>query len=110
MKQPINETIGGYNRPTKLTAYIEWLQSKLEEIPETSRNDAYVDIEAYSSYGDFEVSYQIRYERPETDEEYELRKRMEEIKRDKQREKDLMLLEELKSKYEPKPDDKNLSL
>lgn len=110
MKNTVRETIDGNGRPENLIAYISWLQAALERIPEESRAGAYVDFEVDDCYGCHSIEYRIKYERLETDEEYDYRTRVEQNKRDLEREKELRLLEELKAKYEPKPDDKKLSL
>ena len=45
----------------------------LTSLREETNGDAYLDISTYECYGDMEIEVELRWNRPETDDEYEKR-------------------------------------
>ena len=86
--------------PSGLAEYIEWLQSKLEEIPEEFRSTARTDIYGSESYGSGVLCYTIKYDRPETEKEREARENVDRLRAEALQRKELAMLEALRQKYE----------
>jgi len=59
--------------PENLGQLVPWLYYQLRSIPVEFHGSAKVEMIATESYGCPELSYEISYERPETDEETEAR-------------------------------------
>jgi hypothetical protein len=66
--------------PENLGELIAWLYKKLQSIPIEFRDSATVEMGATESYGCPDLSYEISYEEPETDEETESRLDMEQVR------------------------------
>jgi predicted metal-dependent hydrolase len=61
--------------PDALSEVIAWLQRQLESIPPEMRHTAILSLDTQSDYdGPSYATYEITYERPETDEEWAARK------------------------------------
>lgn len=86
--------------PEDLQKYAQWIQAKLNQIPEQFQPNATIEIDAYWSYGDPCSRLTIEYRRPETDEEQASRERIEQAKADEIRNLELATLEKLRAKYE----------
>jgi hypothetical protein len=84
--------------PESLGEFVHWIQEKYESIPEEFRESGVLDMYA----DDNSLYFEIRYSRPETEEEEATRLRTEKARVNAQRERDLVTLQRLKDIYEPK--------
>jgi len=105
MKKQITVTVydsetsrGSY--PENLQEFAQWIQGKLDQIPERFQSCAEIEIDAYESYGDPYSKLTIEYRRPETDAEQAAREMIEQAKADEIRNLELATLEKLRAKYE----------
>ena len=85
--------------PVDAIGFIEWLQRKVDAVPEEIRGTARIDISTKGSDGDDYPYIKISYIRPETDAEAENRESIIESKNERQRQKDLRALAALQEKY-----------
>ena len=85
--------------PTNLKECIEWLQERIESIPEQFRDSAEIEMDVYEEYGCPYQTYIIQYERPETKEERTRRRSIENMHKAEVRRVELNNLKRLKEKY-----------
>lgn len=85
----------------KLTKAVGWFQKQLNSIPVDFRDSATLDIDTeFDGYSDYKTAcIRIIYYRPETIDEYNERVALADKQANLQRERDLMVLAELKAKY-----------
>ena len=89
-----------WDLPTKASEFMAFWQSKLDEIPNAYRDTAEIEVEAEPSYEDSAVlSVRVTYSRPETDDEVSSRERQENAAKERQREREMAQLRELRKKY-----------
>ena len=77
---------------------ISEIKKDLEEI--NKMGATHVEIEAFEEWGDTYIKTRAICEREETDEEFEGRKFQEKLKAEREQQRELALLNELKLKYE----------
>ena len=89
-------------RPDRVVELIEWLQAKLEQVPEEYRNKVCIDLtggtDAYSSTSD--VDECIYYYRPPTPEEIEQDLKDAEARKQKREDQEREEYAKLKAKFE----------
>jgi hypothetical protein len=91
----------GEPMPHLIMEFIPWLIAKLESIPPDHALSAEIDAEVYYGYEDGSCAdFTIFYFRDETDEEMSAREQNESRVLEAQKEQDLILLSQLKAKYE----------
>lgn len=61
--------------PGDLLTFVEWINSKINLIPELYRDVAVIDIDTDDSYDSCSLQFKIYYDRPETQADIEQRKR-----------------------------------
>ena len=86
--------------PTKPDEFIKYWQDKIDLVPEEYRDSTRIEIEADSYYDCGSLYASVSYTRPETDSEYGIRMRSEELSEKRHKASELRKLEELKAKYE----------
>lgn len=77
---------------------ISEIEKDLEEIKKMGAT--HVEIETFEEWGDTYITTRAICEREETDEEFEARKFQEKLEAEKEQQRELALLNELKLKYE----------
>ena len=90
----------GYPYRPRLREAIDWLEQRLEEVPPAYRASAEVLVDSEPDYGDHSFpNMEIRYRRPETDEEEHERERAQvaQVQRAERAEREMF--ERLKAKY-----------
>jgi hypothetical protein len=85
---------------TPLAEAIAKLNEIAEKIPEQYRATAVMEVDSVSGYeGSHYAHIEVAYTRPETDQEMADREQRERFMQDRQRDKELAVLEALKAKY-----------
>ena len=85
--------------PNDLKGFLAWFESKLADIPEQFRDAASIGIGSTTNYDSSYATIEIRYVRPETDEEEAERERQAAALEEFIRAADLQTLAELQAKY-----------
>ena len=86
--------------PSDLAGFIAWAEGLLDDIPEEYRATATVEIGSVGSYYDSHyANIEVTYRRPETDEEWEARKKSVMDRANAAEEEERRILAQLKAKY-----------
>jgi hypothetical protein len=86
--------------PSTPKEFLSWWQEKIDLVPEEYRDTTFIDCETNISWEFAQFQVKIGYKRPETSEEEAIRIKDEKEKQKIIENRELCLLEKLKSKYD----------